>query len=84
MISSKEVEKILKEKLEAVFVHIQDDGALHAGHQENNPAYYTVEVGSALFKGKSLIAQHRMVYDALKDELKEKIHALVIKTKVST
>lgn len=34
------------------------------------------------FAGKTLVEQHRMVYDILKDELKEEIHALGLETKV--
>lgn len=34
------------------------------------------------FEGKSLIEQHRMVNDTLKEELKEELHALGIQTKV--
>lgn len=32
------------------------------------------------FENKSMIQQHRMVYDALGDKMKERIHALSIKT----
>ncbi|PCI36454.1 MAG: BolA family transcriptional regulator [Elusimicrobia bacterium] len=34
------------------------------------------------FEGKTLIEQHRMVTDPIKDELKGPVHALAIKTKV--
>ncbi len=80
MISSAQVERILKESLKATEVLVQDDSALHAGHQPNNPAYLSVFVRSPLFAGKSLIEQHRLVYDSLKVELQEAIHAIAIKT----
>lgn len=83
MINPQEIENLLKTKLEASSVRIQDDGASHVGHQPGDPAYLTVEVASPLFKGKSLIQQHRLVYDCLKEQLKEQIHALAIKTKVT-
>jgi stress-induced morphogen len=35
---------------------------------------------SEAFAGKSLIEQHRMVFDALAEEMKGPIHALTIKT----
>ncbi|MDX1919368.1 MAG: BolA family protein [Candidatus Caenarcaniphilales bacterium] len=82
MITIQEIETILKEKLLASEVNIVDDAALHAGHQPGNPAYLTVYVTSKLFEGKSLVQQHKLVYDSLKDEMKEKIHALAIKTKI--
>ena len=33
------------------------------------------------FQGKSLIEQHQMVYDTLKEELKEELHALALETR---
>ncbi|TGK14708.1 BolA/IbaG family iron-sulfur metabolism protein [Leptospira fluminis] len=35
------------------------------------------------FQGKSMVEQHRMVYDTLREELKEEVHALALETKVS-
>ena len=35
------------------------------------------------FEGKGLLEQHRMVYDTLKEELKEELHALGLETKSS-
>ncbi len=32
------------------------------------------------FKGKNLLGQHRMVMDILKEELKDKLHAVKLKT----
>ena len=37
-------------------------------------------VVSELFRGKGLLEQHQMVYGALKDILKEQLHALALKT----
>ena len=42
--------------------------------------HFGVDVISSKFKGKSIIEQHQMIYKALGDALKEKIHALRIKT----
>ena len=36
---------------------------------------------SAKFSGRSLIARHRMVYEALADQMKGDIHALSLVTK---
>lgn len=76
------IESILKEKINATAVKIIDDGDKHFGHQPGDPAYFTIEVVSPEFAGKSLIQQHKMVYECLKDYLKERIHALSIKTKL--
>ncbi|MDJ0626491.1 MAG: BolA family protein [Candidatus Caenarcaniphilales bacterium] len=76
------IESILKEKINAAEVKIIDDGHKHLGHQPGDPAYFTIEVISSSFEGKSLIQQHKMVYESLKEQLKEQIHALSIKTKL--
>lgn len=39
-----------------------------------------ITVASDAFKGKMLIDQHQMIMDILKESLKEKIHAVKIKT----
>lgn len=33
------------------------------------------------FEGKPMIQQHRMVYDTLREELKEEVHALGLETR---
>ncbi len=42
--------------------------------------HFQATVISPEFRGKSMVLQHRMVYDALGDAMKDKIHALVLKT----
>ena len=76
------ISQILKERLNASHVEVQDDSPKHAGHREakeSGGGHYSVIVVSKLFKGKSLIERHRMIYEALAP-LKDKIHALAIKT----
>jgi stress-induced morphogen len=43
--------------------------------------HYEVEVISTAFEGKTLIQQHRLIYDALDEELDGPIHALTLETK---
>lgn len=83
MITTDEIKQILIDRLQASSIAISDDGANHIGHQPGDPGYFSIEVVSPLFKGKPLMQQHKMVYECLKDELKEKIHALSIKTKAA-
>ena len=46
--------------------------------------HFEATVTSALFDGKSLIQQHRMVKDAVKAQIaSDELHALSIKTRVS-
>lgn len=43
--------------------------------------HYEATVTSARFEGMSLLAQHRLVFDILAEEIKGPIHALTLKTK---
>ena len=53
-----------------------------AGHESHNALYnIAVTVVWAGFAEKSLVEQHQMVHDVLKDELKSKIHALRLTTR---
>ncbi len=76
------IERVLKEKLSALYVEVEDESPLHAGHPgaTSGGGYYNVTVVSPAFEGKGLLEQHRLVYGALEAELKEEIHALSLKT----
>lgn len=63
---------------------VADDSHRHAGHAGSRPegeTHFTVEVVSGAFAGKSRIERHRMVNAALAEELKGRVHALVITAK---
>jgi BolA protein len=57
---------------------IEDDSALHAGHEgaESGGGHYRVRIVSQRFSGLSRTARHRLVYDALHDLMQREIHAL--------
>ena len=80
------IEKILQEKFHPTFLKIKDESARHVGHVRrigpvrHSGGHYQVEIASALFEGKSLIEQHRIVNEALKELLETEIHALQLKT----
>ena len=42
--------------------------------------HYELTIVSELFKGKSRVVQHQMVYDALKGNMGNALHALALKT----
>ena len=69
----KEIEKYIKDAMPDAKIDIQD----LAG--DNN--HYSATVTSSLFKGKSKIEQHKMVYNSLKGKMGNELHALAIKTK---
>ena len=48
--------------------------------QEYEDAHFAAVVVSPAFEGKSLVAQHQLVYDALDGHMTTDIHALEMKT----
>jgi BolA protein len=67
--------------LEPIHLEINDDSARHEGHAGSRPggeSHFSVKIVSAAFDGLNLPARHRLVYAALAEEMKGKIHALAI------
>jgi BolA protein len=52
----------------------------HAGHDERGESHFSLTIESAAFTGKSRVERQRMVYAALGDLMRERVHALTIKT----
>jgi stress-induced morphogen len=67
-----EIEALLKEALPDAEIHIQD----LAGDGD----HYKATIRSAAFAGKSRVAQHQMVYAALKGRMGGELHALALDT----
>ena len=65
---------------EATSLELQDDSHLHAGHAgaSGGAGHYTVRIVSPRFEGASTVARHRLVYDAVRDWMPDRVHALVI------
>ena len=75
------LEARLTEALQPQSVHIDDDSAAHAGHAGAAAgSHYTVTIVAACFAGKARVARHRLVYDALAEEMRRGVHALAIQT----
>lgn len=77
---------ILRQTLAATHVDVEDESAQHAGHAgaASGGGHYRVTVVSSLFEGKTLVARHRLVYDALVNEMQREIHALALTTLTPT
>ncbi len=74
-------EKITK-ALEPEQISVEDESHLHAGHGGARPegeTHFRVTVISARFAGMSLVSRHRLINEALAEELQGPIHALAIK-----
>jgi BolA protein len=62
---------------------VEDDSARHAGHAGASPqgeTHFRVRIVSEKFSGLSRVERQRRVHDALKDELKSRVHALSLTT----
>lgn len=70
--SASEIETLLREAFEDADIHIQD----LAGDGD----HYKAVIKSAAFAGKSRVAQHQMVYAALKGRMGSALHALALET----
>jgi len=76
----------IRDKLEAalqpVRLEIVDQSHMHAGHGGAHPegeTHFLVEVVSDRFAGLNRVARQRLVYQALSDEMAERVHALSIR-----
>ena len=67
-----EIEKLIQEALPDAKIEIRD----MAGDGD----HYAATVVSESFRGKSRVQQHQMVYDALKGNMGEALHALALQT----
>ena len=73
-------EKLLT-ALEPVYLDVIDESHNHEGHggwREGGGTHFRVKVVSPAFAGKSRLAMHRMVNEALAAELAGGVHALAI------
>ena len=78
------VEQAIRQRLAALqpaSVDLRDESAQHAGHAGARPSggsHWQLTIVSDAFRGKTPVARHRMVYEALGDLMERDIHALRI------
>jgi BolA protein len=72
----------LRERLAPSRLEVIDESYQHAGHVGANSTgvgtHFRVRIASHIFTGKSRVARHRLVYDALQDFIDQGLHALAI------
>ncbi len=85
------VEQTIREKLSKAFsptnLVIENESAKHAGHAGGRDAqgrvtgetHFRVFLVSEAFQGRSRVERHRLVNEALKEELSGPVHALAIR-----
>ena len=75
----------LNSALSPTKIDLVDDSEQHRGHGGYNPAgesHFTLRIQSAAFAGKSRVERQRMIYAALGDLMRERVHALSIRASV--
>ena len=83
-ITAEALRQRLTELLAPTALEILDESAAHAGHAGADGSgfgtHFRVRIASPLFAGRSRVARHRLVYDALQDFVDQGLHALAIET----
>lgn len=76
-----QIEERLRAALHPQRLEIKDESAKHAGHAgaRDGGGHYDLTIVCAEFTGKSLLQRHRLVYDALGENMRKDIHALSIR-----
>jgi BolA protein len=63
-------------------IELIDDSEQHRGHGGYNPegeSHFSLKIESPAFAGKSRVQRQRMVYAALGELMRERVHALSIR-----
>jgi len=60
---------------------IEDESALHAGHAgaRSGGGHYRLTIVANCFEGKNTVARHRLIYGALGEMMRTRVHALAIR-----
>ena len=72
----------LNSALQPTRIELIDDSEQHRGHGGYNPAgesHFSLHIESAAFAGKTRVERQRMVYSALGELMRERVHALSIR-----
>jgi BolA protein len=81
-ITAQAVHQRLVETLQPTQLEVIDESQAHAGHAGSDGTgsgtHFRVRISAAALAGRPRVAQHRLVYDALRDFLDRGLHALAI------
>jgi len=79
-----EMLRCLKSALSPTRIKLVDDSEKHRGHGGYNPegeSHFTLDIESEAFTGRSRVERQRMIYKALGDLMRERVHALQIRAR---
>ncbi len=83
-ITAQALRQRLAQRLAPTTLEVIDESGAHAGHAGADGTgygtHFRVRIASPSFAGRSRVARHRLVYDALQDFVDRGLHALAIET----
>jgi stress-induced morphogen len=71
------IERRLREALAPTVLQVTNESSMHSV-PPGSETHFKVVVVSDAFEGKPLVERHRLVYQALEDEMRGGVHALTI------
>ena len=80
---AEKIENRLREAFNPELLEVKDESHLHAGHagaREGGESHFRLLIVSSRFEGLPRVARQRAVNDILREELKERVHALAMRT----
>lgn len=81
-VQTRYIEEQLRVALKPSRLEVLDESAAHAGHTGANAegygTHFRVRIASPAFAGKTRVARHRLVYDAMQNFIDQGLHALAI------
>lgn len=81
-VTAEQIHAALQARLQPERLQVIDDSHLHAGHAgAREGRHFTVRLTAAAFTGRTRVARHRLVYDALRELMPAGIHALAIEAR---
>lgn len=75
--------RAFEEKNAEVEIELIDDSDKHlghAGHDARGESHFSLVVTSPYFESMNRVKQQQFIYDILAEELKDRVHALSLKT----
>ncbi len=83
-VTAEAMQRRLAEQLAPTQLEVLDESEAHAGHVGANGTgygtHFRVRIASPFFTGRTRIARHRLVYDALQVFIDNGAHAIAIET----
>lgn len=83
--TAERLQQRLQQVLQPSQLEVIDESHQHHGHAGANGSgfgtHFRVRITAGAFAGKSAVARHRLVYDALQDFIDQGLHALAIEAR---